>query len=164
LKAAFAGSFAVRLIEPVRKRLTIPCEIVSGDEAGILYRLGAADVLVSMAFTKEMAAAGNRLRLLQVPGAVLDRIDRSQLRAGLALANAYGHEAGIAEYVIGAMIALTRSFRRLDQKLRAGEWESQWSVGTPAPPYGRSWREGLSAFWGLGISARRWHDARMPST
>jgi phosphoglycerate dehydrogenase-like enzyme len=134
VKAAFAGSFAVRLIEPVRKRLTIRCEIVSGDEAGIIDQLGDADVLVSMAFTKELAAAGGRLKLLQVPGAGLDRIDRSQLRAGLALANVYGHEAGIAEYTIGAMIALTRSFRRLDQKLRAGEWESQWSVGSPAPP------------------------------
>ena len=134
MKAAFAGSFAVRLVEPVRRRLTIPCEIVTGDEAGILDRLGDADVLVSMAFTREMASAGPRLRLVQVPGAGLDRIDRAQLRVGLALANAYGHEAGIAEYVIGTMIALTRAFRRLDQKLRAGEWESQWSVGTPAPP------------------------------
>jgi phosphoglycerate dehydrogenase-like enzyme len=134
LKAAFAGSFAVRLIEPVRKRLTLPCDIVSGDEAGISGQLGDADILVSMAFTSEMAAAGNRLKLVQVPGAGLDRIDRSQLRAGVALANAYGHEAGIAEYAIGTMIALTRSFQRLDRKLKAGEWESQWSIGTPAPP------------------------------
>ena len=161
MKAAFAGSFAVRLIEPVRKRLTIPCEIVSGDEAGILDQLGDADVLVSMAFTKEMAAAGNRLRLLQVPGAGLDRIDRSQLRVGLTVANAYGHEAGIAEYVIGAMIALTRSFQRLDQKLRAGEWESQWAVGTPAPPL---WPElagktlGILGFGHIGEAlARRAH-------
>jgi phosphoglycerate dehydrogenase-like enzyme len=109
LKAAFAGSFAVRLIEPVRKRLTIPCDIVSGDEAGILDKVGDADVLVSMAFTEKLAAAGKRLRLVQVPGAGLDRIDRSQLRASVALANAYGHKAGIAEYVIGTMIALTRS-------------------------------------------------------
>ena len=151
----------MRLIEPVRKRLTIPCEIVSGDEAGILDQLDDADVLVSMAFTKEMAAAGNRLRLLQVPGAGLDRIDRSQLRVGLTVANAYGHEAGIAEYVIGAMIALTRSFQRLDQKLRAGEWESQWSVGTPAPPL---WPElagktlGILGFGHIGESlARRAH-------
>jgi phosphoglycerate dehydrogenase-like enzyme len=161
LKAAFAGSFAVRLIEPVRKRLTIPCEIVSGDEAGILDQLGDADVLVSMAFTREMAAAGNMLRLVQVPGAGLDRIDRSQLRAGLALANAFGHEAGIAEYIVGAMIALTRSFHRLDQKLRAGEWESQWSVGTPAPPL---WPElagktlGILGFGHIGEAlARRAH-------
>jgi phosphoglycerate dehydrogenase-like enzyme len=134
MKAAFAGSIAVRLAEPVRRRLTIPCEIVTGDEAAILHQLGDASVLVSMAFTKEMAIAGPNLRLVQVPGAGLDRIERSQIRLGLALANAYGHEAGIAEYVIGAMIALTRSFQRLDQKLRAGQWESQWSIGTPAPP------------------------------
>jgi phosphoglycerate dehydrogenase-like enzyme len=161
LKAAFAGSFAVRLIEPVRRRLTIACEIVSGDEAGILDQLGDADVLVSMGFTKEMAAAGSRLRLLQVPGAGLDRIDRSRLRAGLTLANAYGHEAGIAEYVMGSMIALTRSFQRLDRKLRAGEWESQWSVGAPAPPL---WPElagktlGILGFGHIGEAlARRAH-------
>jgi phosphoglycerate dehydrogenase-like enzyme len=134
MKAAFAGSFAVRLVEPVRRRLKIACEIVTGDEASILRVLGEAELLVSMAFTREMAAAGTRLRLVQVPGAGLDRIDRSQLRAGVALANAYGHEAGIAEYVMGAMIALTRTLQRLDRKLRAGEWESQWSIGTPAPP------------------------------
>ena len=134
MKVAFAGSFAVRLAEPVRVRLTSPCEIVTGDEAAILCQLGDADVLVSMGFTKEMAAAGSRLRLVQVPGAGLDRVDRAQLRPGLSLANAYGHEGGIAEYIIGAMIALTRSFRRIDQKLRGGEWESQWAIGTPAPP------------------------------
>lgn len=134
MRAAFAGSFAVRLVDAVRKRLTIPCEIVAGDEAGILPDLADADVLISMGFTRELAAAGRNLRLVQVPGAGLDRIDRSQFRPGLVLANAYGHEAGIAEYIVGAMIALTRNFQRLDAKLRAGEWESQWSIGTPAPP------------------------------
>src|SRR5690349_20871477 len=109
------------------------CEIVGADEVSILPQLGDADVLVSMGFSQEMAAAGARLRLLQVPGAGLDRVDRTQLWPGLALANAFGHETGIAEYVIGAMIALSRSFRRLEQKLRAGEWESQWAVGV-APP------------------------------
>ena len=164
MKAAFAGSIAVRLAEPVRRRLTIPCEIVTGDEAAILHQLGDASVLVSMAFTKEMAIAGPNLRLVQVPGAGLDRIERSQIRLGLALANAYGHEAGIAEYVIGAMIALTRSFQRLDQKLRAGQWESQWSIGTPAPHCGRSWPAKRSAFWVLGISAKRWRGVPERST
>jgi phosphoglycerate dehydrogenase-like enzyme len=91
-------------------------------------------VLVSMGFTKEMAEAGRRLQLIQVPGAGLDRIDRSALHPDMHLANAYGHEVGIAEYVIGAMIALTRSFGRIDAKLRNGEWESQWAIGAPTPP------------------------------
>jgi phosphoglycerate dehydrogenase-like enzyme len=161
MRAAFAGSFAVRLVEPVRRRLTIPCEIFSGDEAAILHQLGEADVLVSMTFTKELATAGPSLRLVQVPGAGLDRIDRAQLRSGLALANAYGHGAGIAEYVIGTMIALSRAFQRLDQKLRAGQWESQWSVGSPAPPL---WPElagktlGILGFGHIGVAlARRAH-------
>lgn len=134
MKVAFAGSFAVRLAEPVRAQLAVPCEVIAADEARILPRLADTDVLVSMGFTKEMAEAGRRLRLVQVPGAGLDRIDRSALRPGMHLANAYGHEAGIAEYVVGAMIALTRSFVRIDTKLRNGEWESQWAVGAPAPP------------------------------
>jgi len=134
MKIAFAGAFAVRLAEPVRAQLSLPCEVIADDEAGIIPRLADAEVLVSMGFTREMAAAGPRLRLIQAPGAGLDRIDRGALRSGMHLANAYGHDSGIAEYIIGAMIALTRSFGRIDAKLRQGQWESQWAVGTSAPP------------------------------
>lgn len=134
MKVAFAGSFAARLAEPVRARLSLPCEVLVDDEGGIVARLADVDVLVSLAFSARMAEAAPRLRLVQVPGAGLDRIDRGALRPGTHLANAYGHEAGIAEYVIGAMIALTRSFGRLDASLRRGQWESQWAVGVAAPP------------------------------
>lgn len=134
MRVAFAGSFASQIAESVRTRLTLPCEVTVGDEAGIIPRLADVDVLVSMAFSVRMAEAAPQLRLVQVPGAGLDRIDRSALRPETYLANVYGHEAGIAEYIIGAMIALTRSFGRLDIKLRQGQWESQWAVGTVAPP------------------------------
>lgn len=100
----------------------------------MIAEMADTDVLVSMGFTKAMAEAGPNLRLVQVPGAGLDRIERMALRSGVHLANAYGHEAGIAEYVIGTMLALTRSFGRIDARLRKGEWESQWAVGTLAPP------------------------------
>lgn len=133
MKIAFAGSFAVRLAESVRMRLSVPCEVIRDDEVGIVSRLSSVDVLISMCFTKAMADAGARLKLIQVPGAGLDRIDRGALRPGTRLANAYGHEVGIAEYIIGAMIALQRSFSRIDAKLRRGHWESQWAVAV-APP------------------------------
>jgi phosphoglycerate dehydrogenase-like enzyme len=114
--------------------LITPCDIVTGDESQIPSVLDAADVLVSMAFSREMADAAPRLKLVQVPGAGLDRVDQSAVRAETWLANAYGHENGIAEYIIGAMLTMTRSFGRLDRKLRRGEWESQWAIGVPAPP------------------------------
>jgi phosphoglycerate dehydrogenase-like enzyme len=133
MKAAFAGSFATRMMEPVRARLSIACDLVGDDETGIPRHLPDTDVLVAMGFSAAMAEAAPNLRLVQVPGAGLDRIDRSALRPGVWLANAYGHETGIAEYIIGAMIALTRSFARLDMSLRRGHWDSQWAIGTNVP-------------------------------
>ena len=134
IKVAFAGSFATRIAEPVQVQLSLPCEVITGDEAAIIPQLADVDVLVSMGFTADMAEAAPRLRLVQVPGAGLDRIDRGALRPDTHLANAYGHEAGIAEYIIGTMIALTRQFGRLDASLRQGHWESQWAIRTAAPP------------------------------
>jgi phosphoglycerate dehydrogenase-like enzyme len=134
LRIAFAGTFAATFAERVRAGLDMPCEIVVADERDIVPRLGDVDVLVTLAFTREMAEAARRLTLVQVPGAGLDRIDRAALPGATRLANAYGHETGIAEYVLGAMLMLTRQFARLDAALRCGRWESQWAVGMPPPP------------------------------
>ena len=133
LRVAFAGTFAARLEERVRAQLGMPCDVIVDGESGIVSKLSEVDVLVTLAFTREMGGAARRLKLVQVPGAGLDRIDRSALPAGTWLANAYGHEAGIAEYVIGAMVALSRGFCRLDARLRRGDWESQWAVSAPPP-------------------------------
>jgi phosphoglycerate dehydrogenase-like enzyme len=133
MHVAFAGTFSRSLEARVRAHLDVPCDITLADEAGIMSKLATVDVLVSLAFTREMGAAAGPLKLVQVPGAGLDRIDRTALPAGAWLANAYGHETGIAEYVLGAMLALTRDFARLDAALRRGVWESQWAVGV-APP------------------------------
>ena len=134
MRIAFAGAFAVRLEARVRAYLPAGSDVVLADEAGIGAMLADVDVLVTMAFTPAMAAAARRLKLVQVPSAGLDRIDRSELPAGAALANAYGHEVGIAEYVIGAMLAMTRDFGRLDTALRRNVWESQWAIGVEPPP------------------------------
>ena len=164
MKVAFAGSFAGRLMEPVRARLSLPCEMIADDEATIVAELADADVLVSMGFSAAIAGAAPLLRLVQVPGAGLDRVDQAALRPGIWLANVYGHEAGIAEYVIGAMIALTRSFGRLDAKLCEGQWESQWAVGTPAPPLWPELAGRTLGILGFGHIGKRLPDAPRPST
>jgi phosphoglycerate dehydrogenase-like enzyme len=134
LRIAIAGTFAASLEQPLRRHLDTPCDIVVADEAGIVPSLAEADVLVTMRLTPDMGRAAPRLTLVQVPGAGLDGIDRAAIPAGAVLANVHGHETGIAEYTIGAMVALTREFYRLDAALRRGEWQSQWSVGAPVPP------------------------------
>src|SRR6058998_4438343 len=114
LQVAFAGTFSATLEPTVRARLGMPCDVILADEIGIVSQLSDVDVLITLGFTREMGAAAKRLKLVQVPGAGLDRIDRAALPAGVLLANVYGHEIGIAEYVLGAMLALTRSFCRID--------------------------------------------------
>src|SRR6266513_1295675 len=104
LTIALAGSFAASLEAPLRAELGIPCELIVADEASIVAKLGDVDVLITMAFTPAMGAAARRLTLVQVPGAGLERIDRAALPPRTRLANAYGHEVGIAEYVLGAML------------------------------------------------------------
>jgi hypothetical protein len=74
LRAAIAGTFAASLEQPLHRHLAIPCDIVVSDEAGIVPLLGEADVLVSMALTAEMGRHATRLKLVQVPGAGLDRM------------------------------------------------------------------------------------------
>jgi phosphoglycerate dehydrogenase-like enzyme len=134
LRAAFAGTFAAALEPAVRRHLTTRCEIAVASEPDILPLLAEIEILVTMGLTAEWARVATRLKLVQVPGAGVERIDRSALPAGAVLANAYGHETAIAEYAIGAILTLTREFSRLDRALRQGDWQSQWAVGTPPPP------------------------------
>lgn len=127
--AAFVGNFAATFVPVVQRHLSVACELIAGDEAAVASRLGEAEVLVTLALSAEMAGRAKRLRLVQVPGAGLDRIDRRALPPDVLLANAYGHETAIAEYVLGTMIALTRELLPMDAALRRGEWPSHWVPG-----------------------------------
>ena len=69
LKVAFVGAFSASLVEAVRRQLTIPCDVILGGEKEIVPRLGDVDVMVTMAFSREMANAAPQLKLVQVPGA-----------------------------------------------------------------------------------------------
>ena len=79
LHVAFVGTFTASLEQPVRRHLTVPCEIVVASEADILPRLPEIDVLVTMGLTAEMGRAATRLKLVQVPGAGVERIDRTAM-------------------------------------------------------------------------------------
>ena len=132
---AFVGGFAACFVEPVRARLETTCELLVGQEDELLPRLSEVDVVVTLAFTPAMGAAASRLRLVQVPGAGVDRIDRRALPASAVVANAYGHERGIAEYVLGTMLAWNHRFVSVDASLRRGRWEAAWSHDAPPPPF-----------------------------
>ena len=57
LRVAFAGTFAARVAEPVQAQLGISCDVIVDDEREIVSRLSEIDVLVTLAFTREMGEA-----------------------------------------------------------------------------------------------------------
>jgi len=158
LRVAFVGPLSSSFADRVRAHLTVPCNFIHTDEKNARNVLADVDVLVTLVFTSEMGAAARRLRLIQVPGAGVDRIDRAAMPPGASLAKVHGHETGIAEYVLGAMIALSRDFDRVHTGLRAGRWDSQWAPGVPPPPV---WPElagrtlGILGYGGIGHAVAR---------
>jgi len=134
LRVAFVGATAASYAGRVRRHLKTECEFLLVDESAALGVLPDADVVVTFVFTQEMGAAARRLRLLQVPGAGLDRVDWSAMPSGSRVATAYGHENSIAEYVVGALLALSRGFSWVDAALRQGRWEGSWMAGAPPWP------------------------------
>ena len=156
LRIAFAGTFSRRLEARVREHLAMPCDVIRADEDEIVSQLPEVDVLVTMAFTPEMGAAGRRLKLVQVPGAGIDRIDRSALPTGTWLANVYGHE----------IVSEAALFRALAQGTIAGAALDVWYQYPEGPgptfparhafrelpnvlmtPHVSGWTEGMLEAW-----------------
>jgi phosphoglycerate dehydrogenase-like enzyme len=93
------------------------------DTAALRTALADAEVLITTQFTRDVAALCNNLRLLVCPAAGTEGIDRPALPAGVRLVSGRGHEIPMAEYAIGALVALRQHFLDADGALRRGEWK-----------------------------------------
>ena len=121
LRIATLSTFADRL----RENLAIPAEVVAAATEGGEEMFAAArdaDVLVNGVFKAEWTAHVPRLRLIHAVGAGYDGIQLAAVPAGVRVANVYGHDYGIAEYVFMTMAALNRELFAADRDLREGRW------------------------------------------
>jgi phosphoglycerate dehydrogenase-like enzyme len=84
-------------------------------------RIGEVDVLIASRFS---AADPGRFgfRLLQVPGAGLDKIDLAAVPPASWVCNAYEHEGPIAEYVLSAMLDATVGLGGLAREIPEKGW------------------------------------------
>src|SRR5215472_1533339 len=57
LHVLFMGTFSASLAAPVRRHLSIPCEIAVSEEAAVISQLSEADVLVTLVLTREIGRA-----------------------------------------------------------------------------------------------------------
>lgn len=90
----------------------------------IIAQLPDTDVLVTGRVTEPMATAATRLRLLQVPGAGLDRVALCALPPGVTVCNTFHHGRSIAEHVVMVSLMLARRVLPTDRLLRQGTWAS----------------------------------------
>jgi len=89
--------------------------------------LAEADAVVCNRLEPADTRGAQKLRLVQATSAGADRVDPAALPPGCVLCNAYEHEDAIAEWVLMAVLALTRHLLRYDRGLR----ENDWSRGLP---------------------------------
>lgn len=92
------------------------------DDEMLTAALVDADAFVGGRLPGSVAAAGRRLRFVQAAGAGVDAIDLGALDTDVVVANVYEHDRSIAEYVVMAILALSRGLLPADRALRQGHW------------------------------------------
>jgi phosphoglycerate dehydrogenase-like enzyme len=121
----------------------------------LLTSLETADFAVSQLFTPEMGWHAPRLRLLHAQGSGTDDVNRAALPRGCYLSNVYEHDVAIAEYVFGAMIALSRDFLGLDAGLRRGDMGPAGHYGGPERPELHGSTVGIVGYGRIGREVAR---------
>ena len=95
------------------------------DDASLAQRIEAAQALVIPAVGPKLAAAlfeGSALRLIQVTGAGLDRLDQAEMtRLGIPVANVTGNDA-VAEYAVTTATLLLRRLAFADAEIKRGNY------------------------------------------
>ena len=119
-----------------------------------LALLAGADVFVGTDFDAAMGAVAGALKAILIPAAGFDRIDPAAVPQGVVVANAYHHEAPIAEWVMAVAVALDHDLFASDRTFRSGDW-SQWPQrhGSYRELYGRTF--GIIGYGAIGKRVAR---------
>ena len=152
LLGRMAAGFAPRLAQRIRHphSLTPIADVSRIDE--FAPQMSAAHVLVGWPLTDALIARAPNLKLAQASGAGIDGLSPDSLPPGVFLANTFHHETAIAEYVLLAMLYLTRRPHEYDARLRLGQWHESCVWGEP--PVLRELRGQTALILGLGHIAR----------
>ena len=126
-------SLACDLEPPLRRKLTTPYRLIrlpdqaSADEVAAGMR--EADAVLTLRYDVKLPAP--RLRFLQVAGAGYDRIEFAKLPAGVTIANAFGHDQAIGEYVLLGMLMWSHDIIEAERSFRGGSWRMSGRMQAP---------------------------------
>ncbi|PUE47865.1 phosphoglycerate dehydrogenase [Limnohabitans sp. 2KL-1] len=91
------------------------------DQPGERAHYETADVVIGIKLNDSMPVP-SKARLFHAPAAGTDAVNTTLLPAQCTLANCFGHENAIAEYVIAALLMRHVPLARADQDLRQQRW------------------------------------------
>ncbi len=91
------------------------------DQTGEREHYESADVVIGIKLSADMPQP-LKARLFHAPAAGTDAVNTALLPAQCTLANCFGHENAIAEYVIAALLMRHVPLARADQDLRLQRW------------------------------------------
>ncbi len=97
------------------------------DDIAFPRALADADAIVSMNWHWSFPAL--KLKLLHLPGAGVDGIEFDKVPATVSVCNVYGHDIGIAEYVMAGILEFTIGLMAMDRALRQDRWTGSYVCG-----------------------------------
>ncbi|MBX5466717.1 MAG: hypothetical protein K6U14_04370 [Firmicutes bacterium] len=107
---------------------------VAPDPVEVRRRIGAAEVVVTAVFTREMAEAAHRLRFIQCYTNGLDGLDWSAIPPGVTVARVSGHGTSVAEHALGLWLAVAKQIALSHRHLLAHQWtDGYWGNGPFLP-------------------------------
>jgi phosphoglycerate dehydrogenase-like enzyme len=117
-----------------------------------------ADIYIGTDFNTEMGNAANSLKAILIAAAGYDRIDPSAVPTGVVIANAYHHEAPIAEWVMAVAVAMDHELLSSERTFRNGDW-THWPAryGSYRELYGRTF--GIIGYGAIGKRVARLANA-----
>ncbi len=125
LKIVFHGQNAANfrqgfdaLIDPEHQIVDVSDAL---DQAGERAHYESADVVIGIKLNHSLPVP-LKARLFHAPAAGTDAVNTALLPASCSLANCFGHENAIAEYVIAALLMRHVPLSRADQDLRRQHW------------------------------------------
>ena len=134
MKAVFRYQQDTARLAFVREHLSSDWEIVNLPEPDspqqVREAVFDAHMLLSMSFDASYTPAP-RLKLLQLPGAGLDRVEFEAVPASATVCNVYEHEVGIAEYLVAVMLEWEIGVRAMHDNMRQGRWRGSFVDRAP---------------------------------
>ena len=134
MKAVLFGNMIYNIFPILQEKLRTVCELTrfreDADKEVIRQEVKNAHAIVTMTYDERFKGSES-LKLIQVPGIGLDKINFNKVLPDTSVCVAYGHEVAVSEYVILAILNNCHQFMNIAENFRKINWHFSSRTGGP---------------------------------